>query len=166
MEGIWVNSDDAGGQPLPFASPTKQVSVSPWFTLLPLIQSRVILLKWFRTLIQGHKEQFHMSLIFTRLYIWLYWSWSTPFATHIATHTHQHVHEMIICNKSGLSMAQLWKLLSLIYYKDLKYNMVDYALISALTIFCWGKTPALYSNRISRLISVRLNTHRWSDRKN
>lgn len=64
-------------------------------------------------------------------------------------------------------MAQLWKSQSLIHYKDLKYNMVDYALISALTYYCvlGKKTPALYPNRISGLILVRRNTHRWSDRK-
>lgn len=33
-------------------------------------------------------------------------------------------------------MALLWKSLSLIHYKDLKYNVVDYALISALTYYC------------------------------
>lgn len=71
-------------------------------------------------------------------------------------------------------MAQLWKSLSLIYYKDLKYNMVDYVWISALTYYCVlrgekknkKKTPALHPDRISRLISVRRNTRRWSDGKN
>ena len=73
-------------------------------------------------------------------------------------------------------MAQLWKSLSLIYYKDLKYNMVDYVWISALTYYCVlgrggkrknrKKTPALHPDRISGLISVRRNTHRWSDGKN
>lgn len=38
--------------------------------------------------------------------------------------------------KSGLSVAQLWKSLPLIHYKDLKYNIVDYVLISALTYNC------------------------------
>lgn len=33
-------------------------------------------------------------------------------------------------------MAQLWKALCLIHYRDLKYNVVDYALISAPTYSC------------------------------
>lgn len=168
MDGIWVNSYgySAGGEPLTFVSGAEQVSVSPCFSLLPLIQSRVILLKWFSTLIQGHKVLFHMSLIFTRLYIRLFWSQSAPFCL-VLTHAHTYIHRMTVRHKSGLSMAQLWRPLSLYVEKIwniIRWIMLWYQLL--LTAVWWGKTPALYPNRISGLILVRRNTHRWSDRKN
>lgn len=49
------------------------------------------------------------------------------------TFTHSKILDRI---KTAHNMAQLWKSLSLIHYKDLKYNIVDYALISVLTYYC------------------------------
>lgn len=74
---------------------------------------------------------------------------------------------MIILNKIRSQYGPVVKITAPDTEKDLIYNVVDYGSISALTYSCvLGKTPALYPNRISGLILVRRNTHRWSDRKN
>lgn len=74
-----------------------------------------------------------MSLIFTMLDIQTFLVMVCPLLLSLNTHTHG----MIIQNKSALNMPQLWKSLSLIHYKDLKYNVVDYAFdISSYLLLC------------------------------